>query len=60
MEDERGIQRWSKHSDVYCDFKRIEEEKEKNRIIEKIATCARERWFLLNLKAKFAGNNVIT
>ena len=28
----------------------------KEKIIEAIAKCARERWFLLNLKAKFTGN----
>ena len=27
----------------------------KEKIIEAIAKCARERWFLLNLKAKFTG-----
>ena len=28
----------------------------KEKIIEAIAKCAREIWFLLNLKAKFTGN----
>ena len=55
MEDKHGIQRWSKHSDVYVDLKKMEDEKEKRRVADSIATCARERWFLLNLKAKFAG-----
>ena len=55
VEDKHGFRRWSKHSDVYADFKRLEDEKEKCRVTDRIATCARERWFLLNLKAKFAG-----
>ncbi len=55
IERKEGIQRWSKDSDVYLDLKRVEEEKEKQKVLESMATCARERWFLLNLKAKFAG-----
>ena len=59
IESKQGIRRWTKDSDVYKDLKRMEDEKEKNRIIESIGTCARERWFLLNLKAKFAGMTII-
>lgn len=53
-----GIQRWSKHSYVYVDLKEIEDEREKHRISDNIETCARESWFLLNLKAKFTGTNL--
>ena len=35
----------------------MEEEKEKLNILDSMDTCARERWFLLNLKAKFAGKS---
>lgn len=55
VEEKQGIQRWTEDSDVYLGLKRMEEEKEKNRIADSIATCAGERWFLLNLKARFAG-----
>ena len=50
-----GFCRWEADSDVYRDMKRIAEEKEKESIIRNIGKYARERWFLLNLKAKFAG-----
>ena len=48
-ESKQGIHRLTKDKDL----KRMEDEnsKEKSRII---GTCARERWFLLNLKAKIA------
>ena len=45
VEDEHGFGRWSRQSDVYADFKRLEDETEKCRITERIETCARERWF---------------
>ena len=51
-----GFRRWTADSDVYKDMKRIAKEKEKGKILAEIGVCARERWFLLNLKAKFAGN----
>ena len=35
----------------------MEEEKEKLNILDSMDTCAREQWFLLNLKAKFAGKS---
>ena len=35
--------------------KRILDEEKKERLLDKIVGCARERWFLLQLKAKFAG-----
>lgn len=55
LEDKEGIQRWSVDSDVYMDHQRMQEAREKAALVESIGTCARERWFLLNLKAKFAG-----
>ena len=55
IENKHGIRRCSKDSDVYLDLKRMEGEKEKNKVLESMVTSARERWFLLNLKAKFAG-----
>ena len=39
---------------IYRDFSRVATEK-KDEVLSDIATCARERWFLLKLKAKFAG-----
>ena len=52
--------RWSIDSDMFKDMKRLAEEERKEKILENISTCARERWFLLNLKAKFAGNVHLT
>lgn len=47
--------RWRVESAIFKDMKRIADEEEKEKIIDAIADCARERWFLLNLKAKYAG-----
>ena len=37
----------------------MEVEKEKLNMLDSMGTCARERWFLLNLKAKFAGKSFL-
>ncbi len=54
-ESKHGIQRWSADSDIFKDMKRVMEEVEKDEVVEAMERCARERWFLLHLKAKFAG-----
>ena len=58
-EGKQGIDRWTSDSEVFKDMKRIAEEVEKERIIDAIASCANEQWFLLNLKAKFAGSQCL-
>ena len=55
VETDQGFTRWLSSSNAYCDVKRLLNEKEKERRKEEISKCARERWFLVSLKAKFAG-----
>ena len=55
VEEREGFSRWAEDSDTYRDFSRVATEKKKDEVLSDIATCARERWFLLKLKAKFAG-----
>ena len=54
-EAKQRIERWTANSQSFKDVKKIAEEVEKERFIDVISSTARERWFLLNLKAKFAG-----
>ena len=58
-EAKHGIDRWTSDSEVFKDMKRIAEEMEKEKMHDAIASCARERWFLLNLKTKFAGRQYL-
>ena len=55
METDEGFSRWLPSCDIYCDIKRLLTEKEKEKKKGEISKCARERWFLLSIKAKFAG-----
>lgn len=56
IEEDQELQtRWTPQSDVFQDHVRMKSFKEREGILEKIA----ERWFLLTLKAKFAGMGVI-
>lgn len=55
VETDEGFSRWLPSCDIYCDIKRLLTEKEKESKKAEISKCARERWFLLSLKAKFAG-----
>ena len=55
VETSEGFSRWLPSCDMYCDIKRMLTEKEKEIKKGEISKCARERWFLLSLKAKFAG-----
>ena len=45
---------------MFRDWEKMEEEKERSKIISNIEICARERWYLLKLKAKFAGTCMCT
>ena len=58
METHEGFSRWLPSCHIYCDIKRMLTEKEKEKRKEEISKCARERWFLLSLKAKFAGLSI--
>ena len=40
---------------IFLDVKRILDEEKQERLLDKIVGCAHERWFLLQLKAEFAG-----
>ncbi len=56
MEVEQGItSRWTSDSDSFQDMLSFKKAKDEEKILQQIAVCARERWFVLNLKSKFAG-----
>ena len=56
IECTKGIPvRPTRDSDLYKDMQYSVALKQTKKIKKKIAVVARERWFLLNLKAKFAG-----
>ncbi len=54
-EHKHQIERWACDSDVFQDYEKVEQTKQRRKVASDIETCARERWFLLNMKAKFAG-----
>ncbi len=54
-----ALERWEENSIVFQDVKRIVEEEKRAGFFYCISTCARERWFLLNLKSKFAGKEMV-
>ena len=49
-------QRWSKISTRYREVKALVASEKRTRLLLKIEQAARERWFLLTLKAKYAGS----
>ena len=53
------FERWEENSIVFRDVKRIMEEEKRANLLDSIASCARERWFLLNIKSKFAGKGIV-
>ena len=56
IESSRCItQRWSKTSTRYREVKALVSSEKRTCILLKIKQAARERWFLLTLKAKYAG-----
>ena len=55
IENDKDFVRWSTTSDIYSDMKRFAHDKQKAKVLKMISTSACERWFLLKLKAKFAG-----
>ena len=55
IENDKEFELWSATSDIYNDMKRFAHNKQKEKILKMIFTSSRERWFLLKLKAKFAG-----
>ena len=55
IENDKEFERWSATSDIYNDMKKFAHNKQKEKILKMIFTSSRERWFLLKLKAKFAG-----
>lgn len=50
--------RWFPGSVQYHSVKSAMDTKRKHILLSKIKDFARERWFLLALKAKYAGNNL--
>ena len=46
--------RWTPESDPFQDYLSLKRFKERERLLESMSVTARERWFLLKLKAKFA------
>ena len=55
IEDEHKISRWTPNCQAYKETKEILKSKLRNELKIKIRQCARERWFLLRLKSKYAG-----
>ena len=55
IENDKQFERWSATSDIYNDMERFAHNKQKEKILKMIFTSSHERWFLLKLKAKFAG-----
>lgn len=59
IEQEHGIQsRWSDNCPEYIATKTLINSKEKQKLKLKMRNLAKERWYLLKLKAKYAGLNV--
>lgn len=54
-EEKYAFQRWELDSEIFQDIERISEKDKEKKLLDSIATCAHERWFLLQLKSKFAG-----
>ena len=50
-------QRWSKTSTRYREVKALVSSEKRAHVLLKIEKAARERWFLLTLKAKYAGTS---
>jgi len=48
-------QRWSIASTQYCEVKALLSSEKRARLLLKLEHTARERWFLLTLKGKYAG-----
>ena len=56
MEKKHSIlQRWIPDSSQYQSTKEMQAQKTRSDIFMKLEKCARERWFLLTIKAKYAG-----
>ena len=55
FEEKYEIERWAKDSQSFKDAKEMADVMEKEKLLEGISCTARQRWFLLNLKAKLAG-----
>ena len=56
LEHSHGVnQRWSPSSTEYREVKALVSSENRIRLLIKIDQAARERWFLLRLKAKYAG-----
>jgi len=51
--------RWSKTSPQYLEIKALITSQKRTHLLLKIEQAARERWFLLTLKAKYAGENYV-
>ena len=49
-------QQWNKTTTHYREVKALVTSEKRTRLLLKIEQVARERWFLLTLKAKYAGN----
>ena len=47
--------RWTINSQEYEETKAISNSKEKHKLRKRMISAARERWFLLKLKSKYAG-----
>ena len=55
IEAQHHIQRWDENSPEYVQQKVIKASEKKQNLLAKMSVCLRERWFLLSIKAKFAG-----
>ena len=61
IEQDHGIlNRWIKRCPQYQEAEKMRSQKEIQNTFTKIEVCARERYFLLIVKAKFAGNKFIS
>ena len=60
IEREHSIpQRWTPDSPSYQAVDRLQIQQSKQDAFAKLEQCARERWFLLTIKAKYAGTCVV-
>ena len=55
IEHEHGISRWTPSCQAYKETKEVMKSHLRNKLKIKIRQHARERWFLLRLKSKYAG-----
>lgn len=58
FEQEHRISRWGPSCQAYKETKEVMKSNQRNKLKIRIRQHARERWFLLRLKSKYAGTYI--